>query len=87
MKKINRWIGKEFYYAPYDIIDMVENKGLKPGEKVTVVKEVGDPMHKFVYVKGSNGKEVSVSKKSLSREYPANLIRLMGISTEEDIKI
>ena len=78
-KKENRWVGKEFYYAPYDITDMVENKGFRPGEKVVVVGEVGDPMHKFVYVSGSNNDIVSISKKSLSKEYPVTLMRLMGM--------
>ena len=77
-KKENKWVGKEFYYAPYDITDMVENKGFRPGEKVVVLEEVGDPMHKFVYVSGSNNKVVSISKKSLSKEYPTRLLKLMG---------
>ena len=76
-KKENKWVGKEFYYAPYDITDMVENKGFRPGEKVVVLEEVGDPMHKFVYVRSSNNKVVSVSKKSLSKEYPTSLLKLM----------
>ena len=84
-KKENKWVGKEFYYAPHDITDMAENKGFRPGEKVTVIEEVGDPMHKFVYVRASNGAEASVSKKSLDREYPVNLMRLMGISEEKKI--
>jgi hypothetical protein len=79
MKKNNRWEGKEFYYAPYDITDMVEDKGFRPGEKVVVLEEVGDPKHKFVYVSGSNNKIVSVSKKSLSKEYPITLLKLMGV--------
>jgi hypothetical protein len=83
MKKTNKWEGKEFYYAPYDITDMVEDKGFVPGEKVRVIEEVGDPMHKFVYVKGSNGKEVSVSKKSLSKEYPTTLLKLIGVPEAE----
>ena len=83
MKKTNKWEGKEFYYAPYDITDMVEDKGFRPGEKVVVLEEVGDPRHKFVYVSGSNNKIVSVSKKSLSKEYPATLLKLMGVPVEE----
>ena len=83
MKKTNKWEGKEFYYAPYDITDIVEDKGFVPGEKVVVLEEVGDPRHKFVYVKGSNGKEVSVSKKSLSKEYPTTLLKLMGVPEKE----
>ena len=86
MKKNNRWEGKEFYYAPYDITDMVEDKGFRPGEKVVVLEEVGDPRHKFVYVSGSNNKIVSVSKKSLSKEYPATLLKLMGVPEEESKK-
>jgi hypothetical protein len=79
-KKGNNWVGKEFYYAPYDITDMAEDKGFKPGEKVIVLEEVGDPMHKFVYVRGSNNKVASVSKKSLSKEYPTSLVTLMGMA-------
>ena len=79
-KKENRLIGKEFYYAPYDITDMAEDKGFRPGEKVVVLEEVGDPRHKFVYVSGSNNKIVSVSKKSLSKEYPTSLVTLMGMA-------
>ena len=81
-KKESRWVGKEFYYAPYDITDMVEDKGFRPGEKVVVLEEVGDPMHKFVYVRSSNNKIVSVSKKSLSKEYPTSLLKLMGVPEE-----
>ena len=84
-KKENRWVGKEFYYAPYDITDMAENKGFRPGEKVTVIEEVGDPMHKFVYVRSANGTEASVSKKSLDREYPVNLMRLIGMSENKKL--
>ena len=80
MKKTNKWEGKEFYYAPYDITDIVEDKGFRPGEKVVVLGEVGDPMKKFVYVSGSNNKIVSVSKKSLSKEYPTSLVTLMGMA-------
>ena len=86
MRRINRLVGKEFYYAPYDITDMVEDKRVKPGERVIVVEEVGDPLHKFVYVKGSNGKEVSIAKKSLSKEYPVALVRLMGITEDKSLK-
>ena len=83
MKKTNKWEGKEFYYAPYDITDMVEDKGFVPGEKVVVLEEVGDPQHKFVYVSGSNNKIISVSKKSLSKEYPTTLLKLIGIPESE----
>jgi hypothetical protein len=86
MKKTNKWEGKEFYYAPYDITEMVEDKGFRPGEKVVVLGEVGDPMKKFVYVSGPNNKIASVSKKSLSKEYPTTLLKLMGVPEEEDKK-
>ena len=86
MKKTNKWEGKEFYYAPYDITDIVEDKGFRPGEKVVVLGEVGDPMHKFVYVSGPNNKIVSVSKKSLSKDYPTTLLKLMGVPKAEDKK-
>ena len=86
MKKTNKWEGKEFYYAPYDITEMVEDKGFAPGEKVVVLEEVGDPKHKFVYVSGPNNKIASVSKKSLSKEYPATLLKLMGVPEEESKK-
>ena len=81
-KKESRWAGKEFYYAPYDITDMAEDKGFRPGEKVLVLEEVGDPMRKFVYVSGPNNKRASVSKKSLSKEYPTTLLKLMGVPEE-----
>ena len=55
-------------------------------EMGVVLGEVGDPMKKFVYVSGSNNKIVSVSKKSLSKEYPTTLLKLMGVPEEEDKK-